>query len=545
MLLPIVVRAPRNIPFEVMQMKSHFLFGKYLLRKIPALASFAIFFACALIGTRAWAADPLLLRNPSLSQTKIAFLYADDIWTVPRAGGVAERLTSQSDVVEGPYYSPDGSEIAYSRLEHGLTNVYIIGSEGGVPRRLTWDNSGHFGSGNYALGWTPDGKEVLFDSMRSSWSDFFELFETAADGHGTPSALPLPSAAGGSISPDGQTIAYVPILQWEAAWKHYRGGQTTPIWLVNLKTLDLVKIPRDNSNDSSPVWEGSTVYFLSDRNGPVSLFSYDTDAKKLSQVVENHQLRSEDRRAGPGALVYEQFGSLHLYDLATHQQHAVPITIEGDLPGLAPHLANIRPEELQNLDISPTGVRLVAEAHGDIFTCARRQGRHAQPDQDSGRSRTRPRLVARRQIHRLLQRRLRRIPALHPRPGRHEAAHGHRSRARIPRSSTGPTGRPTPSTSRTLTSTCASGMCAVIRRQARAHRHRPSTAASANNIELCWSPDSKWIAYKRDLENQYERDLPLLARHAQIHADHRWHEQRRSPGLRPQRQVPLLHRLHQ
>ena len=103
MLLPIVVRAPRNIPFEVMQMKSHFLFGKYLLRKIPALASFAIFFACALsAGTVQDRLSSAVVRNPSLSQTKIAFLYADDIWTVPRAGGVAQRLTSQSDVVELP-----------------------------------------------------------------------------------------------------------------------------------------------------------------------------------------------------------------------------------------------------------------------------------------------------------------------------------------------------------------------------------------------------------------------------------------------------------
>ncbi len=157
-------------------MKSHSSFAKHLLRRIPALAGAAIVFAIALIGNRAWAAGPLLLRNPSLSQTKIAFLYADDIWTVSRAGGTAERLTSRNDVVEGPYYSPDGSEIAYSRLEHGLINVYVISSDGGVPRRLTWDNSGHFGAGNHAVGWTPDGKNVLFDSMCASWSDFLQAF---------------------------------------------------------------------------------------------------------------------------------------------------------------------------------------------------------------------------------------------------------------------------------------------------------------------------------------------------------------------------------
>ena len=350
-------------------MKSECLFAKHLLRSISTLASAAIVFALALISSQASAADPLLLRNPSLSQTKIAFLYADDIWTVPRAGGVAERLTSRNDVVEGPYYSPDGSEIAYSRLEHGLTNVYVISSDGGVPRRLTWDNSGHFGAGNYAVGWTPDGKNVLFDSMCASWSDFFELFETAADGHGSPSALPLPSAVQGSISPDGQSIAYVPTLQWEAAWKRYRGGQTTPIWLVNLKTLDLVKVPRDNSNDSSPVWVGSTVYFLSDRNGPVSLFSYDMDTKKVSQVVDNTGYDLKDCQLpapGPWSTSSSDRCTFMILPRTSNTQYPSPSrAIFLALQRIWPTSA---PTRFRTSISRPPACALVAEAHGDIFT---------------------------------------------------------------------------------------------------------------------------------------------------------------------------------
>jgi tricorn protease len=164
------------------------------------------------------------------------------------------------------------------------------------------------------------------------------------------------------------------VAQWEPAWKHYRGGQTTPVWLVNMKTLDLEKIPRDNSNDSNPVWEGNVVYFLSDRNGPVSLFSYDPDTKTVKQVVENHGYDLKTLSAGPGALVYEQFGSLHLYDLATQKEHAVPVTIHGDLPALTPRLTGIRAKEVQNVALSPTGVRVVAEAHGDIFTLPGEKG---------------------------------------------------------------------------------------------------------------------------------------------------------------------------
>jgi tricorn protease len=324
----------------------------------------AIAFGCLLgFASTALAQTAPLLRNPSLSKDKIAFVYADDIWTVARDGGEARRLTSVSAVDSGPYFSPDGSEIAYSVRQQGSAYVYVVSAEGGVPRRLTWEPTG-----SYAAGWTADGKDVLYNSMQKSYSDFFRLYKIHADGTGAAEVLPLPSAVEGSFSADGKTLAYQPILQWQEAWKNYRGGQTTKIWLVDMKTLDLTKVPRENSNDHNPVWEGKTVYFLSDRNGPVSLFSYDTETKAVSQVIENHGFDMKTVAAGPGALVYEQFGSLHLYDLATKREHAVAVTIRGDLPELVPHIAQVLPAETQNVAVSPTGVRVVVEAHGDIFT---------------------------------------------------------------------------------------------------------------------------------------------------------------------------------
>ncbi|HEV2280136.1 MAG TPA: PDZ domain-containing protein [Acidobacteriaceae bacterium] len=342
--------------------------SRTLCRLAPLLAFFSL--AASAVVAAAQTAHPLLLRNPSLSRDRIAFVYADDIWTVPREGGEAQRLTSEGGVIAGPYYSPDGSQIAYSTRQNDLMEVYVMAADGGVPRRITWNPSG-----NLAAGWTPDGKDVLFVSDRLSYSDFGRLFEAHADGTGSPTVLPLPTAAWGSISPDGETIAYVPVEQWEQAWKHYRGGQTTPVWLVNLKTLDLVKVPRDtNSNDSSPVWEGKTVYFLSDRNGPVSLFSYDTGSKQVKQVVDNHGYDLKNVAAGPGALIYEQFGSLHLYDLASQKEHTVLISIHGDLPRLVPRIENIPAREVENLDVSPAGARVVVEAHGDIFTLPAEKG---------------------------------------------------------------------------------------------------------------------------------------------------------------------------
>jgi tricorn protease len=312
---------------------------------------------------------PLLLRNPSLSQDRIAFRYADDIWTVSRQGGDAQRLTSDGMVEAGPFFSPDGSQIAYTAHLQGGDDVYIIPSTGGIPRRLTWHPAG-----SIAVGWSPNGKDVLVASAALSHSFFFRLFLVHADGSGMPEPLPLPTGFQGTFSPDGRQIAYQPITKWQDAWKRYVGGQTTPIWIVDLKTLDLVKIPRNNSNDSSPVWQGNSVFFLSDRDGSVSLYKYDTASRQVSRVVQNTGLDLKSVQGGPGGLVYEQFGSIHLLDTANNEDKTIPVTIRGELASLAPHIATISPDDIRNACISPTGARAAFEAHGEIFTVPAQKG---------------------------------------------------------------------------------------------------------------------------------------------------------------------------
>ena len=251
-------------------------------------------------------------------------------------------------MVAGPYYSPDGASIAYSAHLNGNTDAYVIPATGGVPRRITWHPTG-----SEVVGWSPDGKDVLIRSMATSYRHFLRLFLVHADGSGVPKQLPLPAAFQGSFSPDGQSMAYEPITKWQPAWKRYVGGQTTPIWIVNLKTLDLVKVPRENSNDSNPVWVGDQVYFLSDRDstgknlGPVTLYRYDTKSQQVSQVMANNGLDMKSFQAGPAsgtpALVVEQFGRILVVDPATGAATPIPISIHGELATLAPHRVNVGP----------------------------------------------------------------------------------------------------------------------------------------------------------------------------------------------------------
>ncbi|MCU1294920.1 MAG: protease, partial [Bryobacterales bacterium] len=200
-------------------------------------------------------ASPLLLRNPSISKTQIVFEYANDLWIVSRAGGPAMRLTSGAGRRTGAHFSPDGTQIAFTGEYDGNIDVYVIPASGGVARRLTF----HPGV-DVATGWTPDGSRVLFMSDRYDYADSNRLFTIPVNGT-FPDVLPLPTAEDGSFSPDGKHIAYSPVFQWQPAWKRYRGGQTTKIWIADLSDSSIVKVPRENSNDFNPMWVGDKIYF--------------------------------------------------------------------------------------------------------------------------------------------------------------------------------------------------------------------------------------------------------------------------------------------
>ena len=177
---------------------------------------------------------------------------------------------------------------------------------------------------------------MLFVSGRSSDSGRVgQLFTIPVNGV-SPDLIPLPMAYEGSFSTDGGHLAYVPLPRAFQAWKRYRGGRTTPIWIANLADSSVERVPRENSNDFNPMWIGNRVYFLSDRDGSVTLFSYDTSTKRVSQVIQNGGLDIKAASAGPDAIVYEQFGSLHLLDLKSNRSKKVNITISGDILSVRP-----------------------------------------------------------------------------------------------------------------------------------------------------------------------------------------------------------------
>ncbi len=311
---------------------------------------------------------PLLLRQPTLSRTDIAFMYGDDLWKVSREGGDAIRLTAGPGIKRGPHFSPDGQWIAFTGEYDGKLNVYVISVNGGTPRRVTF----HAGP-DVAVGWTPDGKNILFASPRDSFANNTQaLFTVPAEG-GFPTKVPLPLGWEGSYSADGKYLAYRPTPQPFGNWSHYRGGTSPRIWIADLADSSVVKLPHEDWNDFNPMWLDDTIYFLSDRNGPYTLFTYDTKTKAESQLVENTGLPIKSADAGPGAIVYEQFGALHLFDLSSHHDQLVKVHIAADLVQVRSHFEKVA-KQINNAAISPTGVRAVFEAHGEILTVPAEKG---------------------------------------------------------------------------------------------------------------------------------------------------------------------------
>ena len=310
---------------------------------------------------------PLLLQKPTLSRTHLVFVYAGDLWIVGREGGTAKRLTTGVGAETNPVFSPDGSQIAFDGEYDGNTDVYIVPATGGVPRRLTY----HPGADNVA-GWTPDGKQILMSSGRNSHTFFSQLFTIGLDG-GLPTQVPLPMALEGSYSPDATRIAYQPLTQWQPDWKRYRGGQTPSIWIAKLADSSIEKLPKENSKDFAPMWIGDKVYFLSDRNGATTLFSYDTNSKQVSQLITNTGLDIKSASAGPGAIVYEQFGAINLFDLKSGKTNKVNISLNADLPSVRPHFERVG-TRISNAAISPSGARAIFEARGEIVSVPAEKG---------------------------------------------------------------------------------------------------------------------------------------------------------------------------
>jgi len=336
----------------------------------------AFFLLCGLasvfLAPAAWA-QTKLLRFPDIHDDKIAFVYGGDLWVAPVTGGTATRLTAHPGMELFPKFSPDGKWIAFTGQYDGDEQVYVIPATGGIPKQLTFYPARgplppRWGYDNQVYGWTADSKNILFRSMRDHFDlGDSQLYTVPVEG-GLPKVLPMPKSGAGDFSPDGTKMVYSPLFRDFRTWKRYEGGWAQQLYIFDLKTNAAEKITPGPRANRDPMWIGSKIYFNSDRDNTLNLYSYDPATKKTEQLT--HSKKWDVRWPGTdhkSRIVYEFGGELYVLELSSGQSRHVSITVPTDAVAMRPSRITAG-NRIEGAALSPKGERALFVARGDVFT---------------------------------------------------------------------------------------------------------------------------------------------------------------------------------
>ena len=325
------------------------------------------------------ASQTKLLRFPDIRGDKVAFCHAGDLWIASAEGGLAARLTSHPGQELFPKFSPDGKWLAFTGQYDGDEQVYVIPVEGGVPKQLTFYPAKgplppRWGYDNQVYGWTKDGGAVLFRSMRYGWDLTDTRLYTVPVGGGLPEPLPMPVSGAGDFSPDSKRMIYSPLVRDFRTWKRYQGGWAQDLYIFDLSTHEATQVTDHPRTDRDPMWIGGKIYFASDRDGKLNLYSYDVASKETKQLTQE---KTYDVRwpscDDAGRIVYELNGELQIFDTSTGKEQKLSITVPDDGVAMRPSRVSAA-ENIEQFSLSPKGERALFSARGDIFTAPIEKG---------------------------------------------------------------------------------------------------------------------------------------------------------------------------
>ncbi|WP_315303140.1 PDZ domain-containing protein [Tannerella forsythia] len=317
------------------------------------------------------AEEARLLRFPATNGSDIVFSYAGDLYKVSVRGGEAKRLTSHAGYEMFPHFSPDGKTIAFTGQYDGNTEVYTIPADGGEPLRVTYtatnqrdDVGDRMGPNNIVTAWTADGAKIVYRNRIGS--GFGGKLYTVAKEGGLSEVIPLPEGSFCSFSPDGKRLAYNRVMREFRTWKYYRGGMADDVWIYDAGKKTVENITNNRAQDIFPMWVGDEIYFLSDRDRTMNLFVYDTKTKTTSKVTDFTEYDIKFPSTNGQLIVFENAGYIYRFDPATKKAEKVNITLASD------HLyarSEIKDggRYMRGASLSPDGKRVVVTARGEIF----------------------------------------------------------------------------------------------------------------------------------------------------------------------------------
>ncbi len=322
-----------------------------------------------------------LLRFPTTNGSQIVFCYAGELYTVAKEGGIARRLTSGPGYTSFPRFSADGKQLAYTSQYDGNTEVYVMPGEGGVPKRITTtatlgrdDVSDRMGPNNIVMTWENTKPLVVFRSRMRTFNSFIgELYTASLDGD-LPQQLPVPRGGFASFSPDDSKMVYNRVFREFRTWKHYRGGMADDVWMFDFKTGQVTNLTNDPSQDICPMWgPDNRIYFISDRDGRMNLFSTDLTGKDTKQLTTFKDYDIKFPSIGKDAIVFEQAGYIWRYDLASGQSAVVPIDIKEDFASGRSAMVDAS-KHVESATSAPDGQRVIVVARGDLYSVPAKDG---------------------------------------------------------------------------------------------------------------------------------------------------------------------------
>jgi tricorn protease len=345
-----------------------------------------IFTVCVVSGACLTAAQEAqegrLLRFPDIYKDKIAFMYGGDLWLGSSAGGTARRITSHPGRELFPKFSPDGKWLAFTGQYDGNFNVYVMPSDGGQPKQLTFYQgsaqplSDRMGVLNQVIGWTPDSKSIVFLSRRDASNGWTKRPYTVSVDGGLAQAMPMDEGGLLSFSADGSKVAYNRIFRNFRTWKRYTGGLAQDITIYNIKNNVVEQVvPHTDYTDTFPMWHENTIYFTSDR-GPehrLNLYSYELGSKQVEQLTKFDEFDVMWPSLGQDAIIFENGGYLYTFDLQTRQPKQLSIHVNGERDQAMKHWVSAS-RHITDFDIAPDGKRAVIAARGEVFTVPAKEG---------------------------------------------------------------------------------------------------------------------------------------------------------------------------
>ncbi|MCK0108958.1 PDZ domain-containing protein [Flavobacteriaceae bacterium S0825] len=319
-----------------------------------------------------------LLRQPDINDSQITFCYGSDVWIANINGSNAKRLTSTSAVEQHPYFSPDGKWIAFTSNRFGANAVYVVSVEGGDATRLTWHPNGA-----QVRGWTNDGKHILYASSRDVAPSSFDRLWTVPVKGGPSTLITKQWSTSGSYSKDGKQMIIDRMSRWDEEWRAYRGGQNTPLVILNLSNSKETLLPNNKTTDIKPIWMGDNIYFLSDRDFVANIWSFNTKTSQLNQVTTFKGSDIKSLSGHNNTLVFERDGYLHTLDINSNTIKQLSINVVGDFPWAATKWEDVS-RSARSVSLSPTGKRAIMESRGEIFTVPIENGDSRNMTESSG-----------------------------------------------------------------------------------------------------------------------------------------------------------------